>query len=50
MKNELPVKKQKESKIVCSIRLTPKIKEKLIKKHGTLQHAVDYMISKDNLK
>lgn len=46
----LPIKKERKSKVVCSIRLTTEIKMKLIKKHGSLQHAIDYMVSKDNLK
>ena len=42
----MPVKKPREAKIHCSIRLSPKIKEELIKKHGSLQYAIDYMIAK----
>ena len=42
----LPVKKVKEQKIHCSIRLTPKTKAMLIQKHGSLQYAIEYLIAK----
>jgi hypothetical protein len=36
----------KERKIVCSIRLEPKTKKKLIKIYGSLQKAIDHFIKK----
>lgn len=40
-------KKGKEVRKVSPIRLEPKIKQKLIKKYGGLQAAIDHLISKE---
>ena len=34
----------KQTKKVCSIRLEPRLKNKIIKKFGSLQKAIDYFI------